>query len=220
MKAAFVAVSLAVVGTASWAEEVTTRDELQAYLAKVLTTDKYLTDQYAVGDTFRIFSRDNSCYSARSFKGFPLPIQILISRRAIFFEEVGQSNHGFQMMSSPGCTMKISKFDNTRLVGANLRLDTRSDGTEYVSIPYAKQEFLGMEEVSFDVSYVGDNRCDISFVPWFRNHDPSPFAQNYADELKDDYRLKAVFSEEAKTSRWCLKRKFDGSLEWLNWSRY
>jgi len=214
------AIILCFFGTVSVAKDITNRDELHAYLTEQLTTDVRISDTYSVGSKFRVFSHNQSCFGPKSLNDLPLPLRIMRRQGAVFFEEVGRSNHGFQIMNSPGCTLKLSGFNDAGLSQMNLKQQKRNDGTAYVRVPYAKQEYLGIEEVSFRTSYIGDHRCDISFIPWFRNYDPSYFVNLFEDEFRKDYRLKAVFSEEAKTRKWCLKRKFDGSFTWLVWSRY
>lgn len=107
--------------------------------------------------------------------------------------EEGQSNHGIQSWLTQGCTFKISSVSKANLARFGVETGTASDGVEFARVPYTRQAFLGVEEGSFRVRYVHDERCDISFVPWFRNYEPSPFIQRFADEFRQDTRLESVF---------------------------
>ena len=205
---------LSLCATAS-AQNIQTKDDLNAYLKSELNTDEYLTTTITKGEEFGTHLYGRDCLDQRSIDKLPVLPRILFRHRAIGLKQA-KINRGFVSFGGYACYLQVTYIDRIRAEHLGL-LNVSADALD---VPLVKREFLGTEGVSLTTTYSGQQKCDISFVPWFRNHSPSSFVQRFRSELAEDFYHKVLLKDEASTDRWCFDRKYDDTIKWTVWYRY
>ncbi len=215
---ALVALSAVAAGSTARAQDIQTKDDLDVYLSEALNYDGFVTTTVKLGDEFGVDWDGRNCFSRKSLDDLP-PIAKILHRELGATFAIAKVNAGFVSFGSYPCYLRIERFNDGPLRNLGLSVEDASD-VKFVRIPLAKQDFLGTENVSLVPAYVGYEKCDISFVPWFRNHSQSDFVLRFRSLFAEDHYYKALFNEEAKTDPWCFKRKYDGSVDWIRSYRY
>ncbi|MEP3893162.1 MAG: hypothetical protein ABJN52_04105 [Litorimonas sp.] len=221
MKHSFAAFTLAIsLAAPALAEEITSRDDLMAYLKDKMPDGQEISQSFEVDDTLFASRNNGGCLTPRTLQQLPFIARILVDK-GLMFLQVTEEVQGYTVIGGgPACKYRVSHFNlyELELFGAQIEPGDGLSGE--VKIPLMKQRLLGVTDVDLQgYTSLGDTSCDIAFKAWFESYEPSYFAKEFRNLFLDDYRHKNVFSEEFETGTWCLQRHYDGTYKWKHWSR-
>lgn len=175
-----------------------------------------LRDTYSIGGTFSARDRFGDCMSERTFSRINAITRILV-QHGLMDVRVTKEGGGYGFgLGGAACEYEIVRFNRYNFD----RFGIIGGTSDKITVPLVKQTVLGATEVRLNGGLsIGGVECEIAFVPWFSNVEPSTFATYFQSKLEREYRYKNLYSAEYKTSTWCLQRHHDGTWKWKIWSR-
>lgn len=207
--------------TPALSDEITNRDQLMAYLKEKVPDDQTISNTYKIGDTLIAHQNNNGCLSTRTLDQMQLPTYLAL-RDGLIQVRVTKEDTAYRPYGGGGasCVYEITGFNVAGFTSRGGKFTREKGKPLQVTVPLFKQRLLGVENTDFQghTSISGDD-CDVSFIPVFKNTEPSKFALTYTEQFKQSHRYKNAFKTVSRSSMWCFQRQYDGSYKWKRWSR-